>query len=216
MERRAFLQALGLLLCDAARAGAAPDVLCVQPLGDELPEASTALVVAALRAFFAAEVRLLPRCALPQAAYYPARRRYRADRLLDFLTPRLPAGATHILGLTGVDISTTKGRYADWGVLGLGAIGGAACVISAFRCGRGARGEAHARERLGKVAVHEIGHTQGLEHCPTRGCLMEDAEGQVASTDREYDLCPRCRALLAQAGRAAPPEPRIPWPRPRP
>ena len=47
----------------------------------------------------------------------------------------------------------------------------------------------HARQRLAKVAVHEAGHTLGLEHCPTRGCLMEDAEGQVATCDREYDFC---------------------------
>jgi archaemetzincin len=72
----------------------------------------------------------------------------------------------------------------------------------------------HARERLAKVAVHELGHTLGLPHCPNVGCLMEDAEGRVATCDREYDFCARCRGLVAAAGRPLPVAPKIPWPRP--
>jgi archaemetzincin len=188
--------------------------LCLQPLGNELSADDVALVTAALQEIIGVPVKVMPPVPLPADAWYAPRRRYRADKLLDFLDPRLPRNGKRILGLTGVDISTTKGTVFDWGVLGLGRIDGASSVISRFRCAKKSRGPAHARERLAKVAVHETGHTLGLEHCPTRGCLMEDAEGQVATCDREYDFCARCRKLLADAGRALPAEPKIPWPRP--
>ncbi len=186
----------------------------VQPLGAELPAEDVALVRHALSALIGMETRLLPRAPLPVAAFYPPRRRYRAEKLLDFLDTRLPPDGARILGLTGVDISTTKGRFVDWGLLGLGRIDGASSVISEFRCRMRSRGSANARERLAKVAVHEAGHTLGLPHCPNRGCLMEDAEGRVVTCDREYDFCDRCRGLLAAAGRPLPPSPPIPWPRP--
>jgi archaemetzincin len=198
------------------RAVAAADsrrAIYIQPLGAALPAEDVALVKTALEGLIGLDVRLLPRAALPLSAFYRPRGRYRAEKLLDFLDGRLPPDGARILGLTAADISTTKGRFTDWGVLGLGRLDGASSVISEFRCRMNARGPAQARERLAKVAVHELGHTLGLAHCPTRGCLMHDAEGQVATCDGEYDFCDRCRRLLAAAGRPLP-QPRIPWPRP--
>ena len=197
--------------------GELPDlspILYLQPLGDELPGADVTLVKTALGLIIGLRVKVLRAEPLPADAWYAPRRRYRADQLLDFLDPCLPANGMRILGLTAADISTTKGKVYDWGVLGLGRIDGKSSVISRFRCAMKARDAAHARERLAKVAVHETGHTLGLDHCPNRGCLMEDAEGRVATCDREYDFCARCRKLLADAGHALPINPSIPWPRP--
>jgi archaemetzincin len=202
--RLPFLRLLALLapVALAASAQASPRrTLYVQPLGHcATSQQGTAQVVAALRAFYAIDVRVLDCKDLPATAYYPERRRYRAERLLAFLNQRLPEDGWRILGLTDADISTTKGKYPDWGVMGLGELPGTATVISSFRCRKKARSPAHAIERLAKVAVHEIGHTLGLDHCPTRGCLMEDAMGKVVTTDRERDFCPRCRALARQHG----------------
>jgi archaemetzincin len=216
MKSLALLAACAVVVAPAnvVAAPAAP-IIYVLPLGAELPAADVEAARAALVAFYAADVRVLPRAPLPAASWTAARRRWRAEKLLVFLREQMPAGGSRILGLTSADISTTKGRFEDWGVLGLGEEPGVATVISSFRCRKRARDAAHARERLAKVAVHEIGHSLGLEHCPTPGCLMHDAEGKVATVDDEYDLCSRCRARLAAAGRTLPAEPAIPWPRSR-
>jgi archaemetzincin len=176
-------------------------------LGAELPIADAQYVATALRAFYDLEVVEMPAVPLPKEAYYAPRKRYRAEKLLDTLEQIIPTDGYRILGLTGVDISTTKDDNPDWGILGLATLDGKVCVVSAFRTRRGATAE-QARIRLGKTAVHEIGHTLGLEHCPNAGCLMQDAKGSVLTTDSEYDLCDRCRNRMSLVNATRP----IPWP----
>lgn len=173
--------------------------LVIQPLGNAVPLVEP--VEKALTTFFPLSLTVAAPAALPERAYYRPRGRYRAEILLEMLAEFAPAGSERVLGLTSVDISTSKPPHEDWGILGLASVGGRACVLSAFRCRRRARNPAHAVERLAKTAVHELGHTFGLQHCPHQGCLMEDGGGSVLTTDRETDLCPDCRARLDARGK---------------
>ena len=130
---------------------------------------------------------------LPTPAYYPPRNRYRADSLINYLSRITPAGHVTI-GLTAKDISTTKGTIADWGVMGLGFCPGNACIASTFRLSKEQK-----LMQLFKVAIHELGHTQGLPHCSVISCFMRDAEGRNP-TNEEVEFCKNCKAFLVSKG----------------
>jgi archaemetzincin len=175
--------------------------VAVQPLGRFDP-ALFEQIASALSRELSVQVQREAPIDLPRSAYYPARGRYRADRLLDFLRPRVRAPVNRVLGVTEVDISTTAHGREDWGVLGLGDLPGPACVISMFRCRRNARDAAQVAFRMVTTCVHEVGHTLGLDHCPNERCLMTDARGTVATVDRSSGtLCQACRARLGLATR---------------
>jgi archaemetzincin len=158
-----------------------------------------AAVEQALRDELAVDVVWHERIPLPRAAWYAPRKRWRADVLLDHLltvVPEAPA-STRVLGLTTKDISTTKGPHEDWGVFGLGLMPGQAAVISSHRLKRGAKDREHLRFRVATTAVHEVGHTFGLDHCPEALCPMQDAQGGITNTDTSTGhLGPACRATL--------------------
>jgi len=213
---------LGALAGSAARAGSAP-VPGDSARGRAGPELARALVVlvvltdprpgaaafpagdvdaieAELRRVYQVEVRRISARALPRSAFYAPRRRYRADTLLTYLAGEIPAelpARTRILGLTSADISTSKDKFKDWGVFGLGEVDGTAAMVSNFRLRRRARDAAHATARVVNTAVHELGHVLGLDHCVEANCVMLDAQGGIANTDASTGVPgPQCQAEL--------------------
>jgi archaemetzincin len=177
-----------------------PPLVVLQPLGSSTPAAELEAVSSAIAAFYAVRVTVATPLGLPKSAFYSKRQRYRAERLLEFLVAEGQRDARVTLGLTAVDISTTKAPYEDWGILGLATLDGRSAVLSSFRCQRRAKNAAHARVRFAKTAIHELGHSFGLEHCATVGCIMHDGEGSVLNTDTERDLCAATRARLTSGG----------------
>jgi archaemetzincin len=130
---------------------------------------------------------------LPKSSYYKARNRYRADSIVNYLNKRTENG--HItIALTNKDISWTKDNISDFGIFGLGLCPGKACVASSFRLSK-----QYKLIQLFKVAIHELGHTQGLPHCSFKTCFMRDAEGKNPTND-EHEFCPKCKAHLIKRG----------------
>lgn len=134
-------------------------------------------------------VKVLEAIDFPENAFYKERNRYRADSTIKFLNNRTKEGFVTI-GLTSKDISVTKGKIKDFGVMGLGYRPGKACIASDFRLSKG-----NSDEQFYKIAVHELGHTQGLPHCPEKMCFMRDAEGKNP-TNEETDFCKKCKTFL--------------------
>lgn len=186
-------------------------VVYVQPLGSGISTSDIDATVRALVTEIGAVVEVLPSRPLPRNAYYPERGRYRAEKLLDFLQPLLPPDGDRILGVTAQDISSTRGARADWGMVGLASFTRPVGVVSKFRCLRGANGPTQARERLSKIAVHEIGHTLGLEHCATAGCVMQDARGRVSICEQMDGFCTDCRVQMQAEVWLLPPVPTATW-----
>lgn len=162
-------------------------IILVQPFKDLNPE-SVKFVTNEIKKIYP-KIKVLEPIDLPKNAYYNERRRYKADSIIKFLSEKTKEGFVTI-GLTSKDISTTKGKVSDFGIMGLGYRPGKACVASNFRLNKEKNDE-----QLFKIAIHELGHTQGLKHCPEKTCFMRSAEGKNP-TDEEIDFCPKCKTFL--------------------
>ncbi len=171
-------------------------LIAIQPLG-KISEKIIESVTAGIKKAYSVDTVVLPVKKLPESAWYKPRKRYRAEKILDYLNVIADEKHTKIVGLTAKDISTTKGDIYDWGIFGLGSLGGKPCVISTFRLRRGKVSYNFFINRVIKVVNHEIGHTFGLPHCLNYGCLMEDAKGTIKTVDRETGIfCDECRKQL--------------------
>ena len=140
-------------------------------------------------------VTLANRVNLPAGAWYPPRKRYKADSILAYLGYVKPPNARLVAGITDKDISTRKGANPDYGVMGLGLKPGAACVVSTFRLQKNNPPNKLLFQRLLKTVVHEIGHNFGLPHCPNKHWIMADAAG-ILNQDNETGLCEICRKKI--------------------
>jgi archaemetzincin len=166
-------------------------VITIQPFED-IPKENVDYVAHYLKKMYANVIINKP-IGFPKNSLNQAKTRHRADSLIRFLSAQTKPGYLTI-GLTKGDISANKDKIPDWGVMGLGFCPGNSCIASSFRL----KGK-NKMEKLFKVAIHELGHTQGLKHCPVNDCLMRDAEGKD-HLDEEREFCKKCKEVLIKAG----------------
>jgi len=175
----------------------AKKIIIIQPF-EGLPQSTTQLIAQQLKEIYSGEVTVKNAISLPKHALNYNKKRYRADSLIRYLG-RLVNGNQIIIGLTDKDISTTKGKHSDWGVMGLGNCPGKSCIVSVFKL----KGK-NRIEKLFKLTIHELGHNYGLantktKHCPEKTCFMRDAEGKDHLTELK-EFCSKCRLVLIDAG----------------
>ena len=51
-------------------------------------------------------------------------------------------------------------------------------------------------ERLLKEALHELGHTYGLRHCPDYTCVMSSSNGVERIDLKGAEFCPTCAQFM--------------------
>ncbi|MDV6167043.1 zinc-dependent metalloprotease family protein [Flavobacterium sp. DG1-102-2] len=157
--------------------------------------------------YYGVSVIILPQRKLYKEAFINIKSpRYRADSIIKFQEHSLPDGADYILGLTEIDISTTKHnsdgsvkspkwRYNDFGIMGLAYCPGKSCIVSGFRLKH--KNEELYFNRFKKVVIHELGHNFGLPHCPDKKCVMTDAVESIKTIDNaKPELCVKCKKAI--------------------
>ena len=164
-----------------------PLIIQIQPFSD-MKNVEVELIAKEIKEIYP-HLEILKPIDFPKNSYYQPRNRYRADSIIKFLSSETENGFVK-LGLTSKDISVTKGKNPDFGVMGLGYRPGKACVASTFRLNKNNKDS-----QFYKVAIHELGHTQGLPHCLEKTCFMRDAEGGNP-TDELKEFCKKCKAHL--------------------
>lgn len=131
----------------------------------------------------------------PSEAYDALRGQYHSTRLLVLLEQHLrTVPADRLLGVTAFDLFVPGMNF----VFGEARCPGYVAVISTQRLKTSPKDQGLFRERVLKESVHEIGHTQGLKHCPDPLCVMHFSE-HIGDTDRKGStFCKECHSDLVR------------------
>jgi archaemetzincin len=129
-------------------------------------------------------------------AYDSKRQQYLATKLLPQLNKAGVAKDEKILGIIDVDLYAPGLNF----IFGQADIAAGTTIISLCRLRQEYYGsvpdEALFLDRTTKEAVHELGHTFGLEHCSNEKCVMHFSNS-LADTDwKQASFCSRCRPKL--------------------
>lgn len=124
------------------------------------------------------------------------RNQYHSTMILEQLAANCPAQAIRVIAIAQVDLFIPILTH----VYGEAQLGGTACIVSTYRLneGRMARNiSPKYLDRIVKEAIHELGHTFKLRHCPEHACIMHYCRNEE-DVDRKSDqLCRYCQVMLA-------------------
>jgi archaemetzincin len=166
--------------------------IILKPLGDV-----DALIIEELKQIllitFGCPIEIAPKIAITTKAYNPKRGQYLASELLNTLKTSGVAGDEKVLGIIDVDLYATGLNF----VFGQAEPDSAVAIISLYRLRQELPPDYGLfLNRAAKEAIHELGHTFGLEHCPKIKCVMHFSNSLHDTDVKEMTFCSQCHPKL--------------------
>lgn len=128
-------------------------------------------------------------------AFHFSRNQYHSTSILEALDQQAPKDYSKILAIADVDLFIPILTH----VFGEAQMGGRAAMISTYRLIDGlpqADADTSFLNRLIKEALHELGHTFRLKHCPDPACIMHYCRSLKDVDLKSQSFCRYCRILL--------------------
>lgn len=155
-------------------------------------------LAASLARAFRTPCRIRPEAFDLRFALDERRQQYYSTAILQRLE-EMAAPETRLLAVTESDLYVPVLTY----VFGEAQLDGDCAVVSTARL----RDEFYGlpprpdllKERLLKEAVHELGHTFGLRHCPDWACVMASSHAVEVLDVKSAEFCRTCRKPIAES-----------------
>ncbi len=130
---------------------------------------------------------------VPEKTYNARRKQYHATRILQIMEAQKPDWCDFTLGMIDEDLFVPELNF----VFGEADVLARIAVIGLPRLRQEFYGFAPDQElfllRAAKEAIHELGHTYGLGHCPDRKCIMHFSNSLRDTDAKEPRFCVVCR-----------------------
>jgi len=131
-------------------------------------------------------------------AYEPERKQYLASRLLATLPSFSMEPGDKCLSIVDVDLYAPGLNF----IFGEADISSGVAIISLYRLRQERYGlpqdEGLFRDRTIKEAVHEVGHTYYLSHCPDVKCVMHFSNSLPDTDIKRATFCQKCQQKLRE------------------
>jgi len=149
-----------------------------------------------LAATFGLPCHIVAHIPIPPAAYNHRQEQYLGSRILAALARLDIPNAERVMGIIDADCYALGLNF----IFGQASIHERACFIALPRLRQSFYGlpedEPLFRQRVLKEAVHELGHTYGLSHCPDPRCVMHFSNSLHDTDVKRTEFCSHCLSLL--------------------
>jgi len=172
--------------------GADEKRILIIPIG-EADQTTLDSIARALREIYGSETVIGDAVPIPEKTYNTRRQQYHSTRILKALETLKPGGYDIVLGVIDRDLYVPELNF----VFGEADVLARIAVIGLPRLRQEYYGLEQDRAlfllRAAKEAIHELGHTCGLGHCPDPRCIMHFSNSLGDTDMKDPRFCTTCR-----------------------